>query len=627
MSAGRQAMDRLASVPLQSSEERLATVAELVQDPSPAVRGEALRVGAVVLPDEAVVEFLRESADATLRNAGLEILKMRGGRGFALASKLLQDEDDDVVLQAVLVLDHLKDPRALEPLRRLLDHRDPNVVQAALTAVGHLGDARVVADLLRFLEGDLWFQFAAVEALGDLRAREAVEPVAALLTDVMVGAQAAEALARIGGPAAWDALCRHWLEFQDALEPGPYLGFLAHVAEGLGERPAEPEALRPALAERLAGDDEEARLGAARCLLVLGPGAEDALALDVLSAGGDGEAPLPTCLLRRPDLVPRLLGGGAVRKAHRRWGFLLAARRPSPDLLEPLLAAAREAADAEEVAALARALDGLDEPAATEAALDAWLALSVERRGPLGALLAGRGEPVARFLRERPEVREESRLVLEALAGGAPPERVAERIAALEPAARLKVLSQVADRREVVRLLPWSRWLEEEPGRFTSAAADAAVRSGLRELLPHLRRLLAASPDLELIRAVGELRDRESVPVLVELFRNGAPHRPVLVESLGRIGGPEARAALRPVLDDGDGALVRIAYRALSYCAVEEDDGLFRAAVDHPDWYVRLACADVLGRLRRPENRAALAQLAADPVAIVSQRALASLEG
>ncbi|MFP3940570.1 MAG: HEAT repeat domain-containing protein, partial [Thermoanaerobaculia bacterium] len=193
MSAGREAMDRLASVPLQSSEERLTTVAELVRDPSPAVRGEALRVGAVVLPDEAVVELLRESADATLRNAGLEILKMRGGRGFALASKLLQDEDDDVVLQAVLGLDHLKDPRALEPLRRLLDHRDPNVVQAALTAVGHLGDARVVGDVLRFLEGDLWLQFAAVEALGDLRAREAVEPLAVLLTDVMVGAQAAEA--------------------------------------------------------------------------------------------------------------------------------------------------------------------------------------------------------------------------------------------------------------------------------------------------------------------------------------------------------------------------------------------------------------------------------------------------
>jgi HEAT repeat protein len=48
--------------------------------------------------------------------------------------------------------------------------------------------------------------------------------------------------------------------------------------------------------------------------------------------------------------------------------------------------------------------------------------------------------------------------------------------------------------------------------------------------------------------------------------------------------------------------------------------------VGHPDWYVRLTCAEVLGRFARPENLAALSQLAADPVAIVSHRALDSLE-
>ncbi len=41
---------------------------------------------------------------------------------------------------------------------------------------------------------------------------------------------------------------------------------------------------------------------------------------------------------------------------------------------------------------------------------------------------------------------------------------------------------------------------------------------------------------------------------------------------------------------------------------------------------MRLACVDVLGRFARPENLASLTQLAADPVAIVSQRALSFLE-
>ncbi|MEO1087265.1 MAG: HEAT repeat domain-containing protein, partial [Acidobacteriota bacterium] len=70
----------------------------------------------------------------------------------------------------------------------------------------------------------------------------------------------------------------------------------------------------------------------------------------------------------------------------------------------------------------------------------------------------------------------------------------------------------------------------------------------------------------------------------------------------------------------------RMAYRALSRCATEEDDEIFRLAVDHSDWYVRLSCAEVLGRFSRPENLAALAQLAADPVPIVAQRALSFLE-
>jgi hypothetical protein len=41
---------------------------------------------------------------------------------------------------------------------------------------------------------------------------------------------------------------------------------------------------------------------------------------------------------------------------------------------------------------------------------------------------------------------------------------------------------------------------------------------------------------------------------------------------------------------------------------------------------VRLACADVLGRFSRTENLETLTRLAADPVQIVAQRALSSLE-
>jgi len=64
----------------------------------------------------------------------------------------------------------------------------------------------------------------------------------------------------------------------------------------------------------------------------------------------------------------------------------------------------------------------------------------------------------------------------------------------------------------------------------------------------------------------------------------------------------------------------------LSRCATGDDDEIFRNATTHSDWYVRLSCAEVLGRFSRPENLAALARLAADPVPIVAQRALSYLE-
>ena len=142
-------LDRLPGLPL---EERATAIEKLLHNPSPGVRSRALQVGAAILSDDKLVEFLRDDADAVRRNFALQIFKIRGHRSFSLAVGLLDDEDPDVVLQAVLILDHIKDPRAFEPLRAALRHPDPNVVQEAIVAVGHLGDARAIQDLLPFLD-------------------------------------------------------------------------------------------------------------------------------------------------------------------------------------------------------------------------------------------------------------------------------------------------------------------------------------------------------------------------------------------------------------------------------------------------------------------------------------------
>jgi len=615
-------LDRLPSLPL---DERMEAIERLVRNSSPGIRERALRVGAAVLSDDKLTEYLRNDEDAVLRNAGLEIFKMRGGRSFPLALRLLKDPDDDVALQAVLILDHLRDPRALEPLRTVLDHNDTNVTQAALLAMGKLGDARCIPDLLPFLEGDPWLQMASVQALGDLRSPLAVKPLSGLLTDLLVGSLAAEAMARVGGPAAFRALAAHWLAYREQLETESMLGLLAHVLEGLSQAPSAEEGLVESLAAHLGDPSPDARSAAARCLLSLGPTAWDERALDALTAAQPpGGGSLPACLTRRPDLIAALLARTGELRA---WGFELAARHPRAIPAEAFFATLPEAAEAPDLLdPIVQALARFRHPELGGALLSLYLRLPAEARGALAPVIKSHARELRQALDERRDVDAADRLVLAARLGK-PAREVARELQELPPAGRPAAVAQLEELKPVLRLLPWEQWIEEAPDVYTDLAAEAASRAELRELLPALRARAGTTSTPALIRAFGSLRDRESVPLLLALLESGRALRPLVLESLGRIGGPEARAALRAATGSLDRVDARIAFKALSVCAAEDDDVLFRDAVGDPDWYIRLACADVLGRFVRPENMAALARLAGDPVPAVAHRALSYLEG
>src|SRR5512140_233246 len=157
------------------------TLEELFRNASGDLRQRALRAGSVLLPEDVLVSYLRNGADDVLRNAGLEMLKLRGRRAFSTAVALLDDGDGDVVLQSVLVLDSLRDPRAWPHLRPLLEHDDANVVQATIMAAGHLAGVTASRDLVPFLSADPWLQMAATQALGDLRSTSAVPHLVPLL--------------------------------------------------------------------------------------------------------------------------------------------------------------------------------------------------------------------------------------------------------------------------------------------------------------------------------------------------------------------------------------------------------------------------------------------------------------
>ena len=619
-------LERLPSMP---SDRRVEALERLVHNPSPGIREQALRLGASLLPDSRITEYLRDPADAALRSAGSEIFRLRGVRSLPVVVSLLRDADPDVVLQAVLILDRLRDPRALEPLHAVLGHANPNVRQEAILAVGRLGDARSIPHLLPFLSADFWIQMAAVQALGDLRSPEAAPALAARLTDPLVGPLAAEALARIGGLGAFKALADHWPASGVEIDDETMLGLLAHVLEGL-PRPEKigplPGGFREALSARLDDRSQEVRSAAARCLLVLGPSPWDGAAVNVLAGARPVTAGRPAALARRRDLLELLLAAAGEPRA---WGFQLAASFPAEVPAEVFLGAVRDTAGQHNLLpSLLQALEKVKLPGLGATLLDLYLRLPAGLKETLAPALAARAGEVNAALAARPEVDEADRLVVSALLGR-PVDEVVLAIVDLAAPLRPGVVSRLLRHEGLAAFLPWDDWLTEAPELYGALAAEAAVLCGLRELLPDLRARAAAAPSEPLIRALGALGDREAVSVLARFLEDtrGDLHTAAL-ESLGRIGGWEARLALLGAMRALSPAPeARALYKALAACATPEDDALFRTAAGHPDWQVRLAAADVLGRSASAENMATLARLAADSVPAVAHRALAALEG
>ncbi|RMH20873.1 MAG: HEAT repeat domain-containing protein [Acidobacteria bacterium] len=259
-------LDRL---PAMEVDAQLAALERLIRIPHPQVRRRALGLGAAILSDERLAAFLHDDADDVRRNAGLEMLKLRRRRALHLAAALLDDPDPDVALQAVLALGHRRDLRALEPLRKALRHPCPNVVQEGIVALGRLGLPQALDDLLPLIDAEPWIATAAIEAIGRLRASAAAPALVERLRHPVLGAFAAEALARIGGSRAFVALAELWLAPPPEADRDLLLRLLPHVLERLTCAPPPVAGLEQALEEHLQDADPSRRQPALQCLLIL----------------------------------------------------------------------------------------------------------------------------------------------------------------------------------------------------------------------------------------------------------------------------------------------------------------------------------------------------------------------
>lgn len=228
-------------------EDVLSVLVQAVGDPHLQVRNVALDV-VVTLGKARKIEvsrmmlWLLRSPDVTVRRQALEIVRQVGDPVGELWPRLLrllrdedwwvrervvdvlvevagteitrhvaaylQDESDVIRRYAVEVLSRIRDPRSLGALvRAAQEDSDWWVRERAVESLGEIGDPRVAPHIVQLATRDEALVFPAVQALGKLRAAEAVEFLCARLDsdDVDLRLEALSSLQAIGdlGAAPW----------------------------------------------------------------------------------------------------------------------------------------------------------------------------------------------------------------------------------------------------------------------------------------------------------------------------------------------------------------------------------------------------------------------------------------
>jgi HEAT repeat protein len=519
------------------------------------VRKEAVGVASEVAEDWGLlphlVEALCQGENVGLRNAALEVLERLGPRAANALLVALPNVPEGARKFLVAALG-FAGGAGVDKLAQLANDPDPNTAQAALEALARIGGPRAEEALRRHLESaDPVQRLAALEGLERLEARVRLEEVRPLLDDPLVRRAALRVL-------------------------------------GFGDEPEAVAALLAALTRGGAGAASEAAVALGRCLSRGGAAAralaDQARDLDeatrrALRALARGEAPEPrraatwVLLLARDPAVL-----GAVAELASEDGLpptaLDAVRRWGPDAIEPLLEAAPALAPRARAAALEMAADlaRLGEPPAdVEARLRAALREALRADEALPAAAA------AEALGRRGDAADAARLVAAGRRLGEPVARAVgqalEELAARAPAAVAQALAGVElDGPLGAALLPavataggdaatdlLQATLNADDPRARRAAVMALPRLG-GERAAELAGFALADEDVDVqvaaVLVLGRLTDEAGAPLGVEHLRLAlkASFEPVVAaaaRAVGAIGDRGSAPALRELVSEG----------------------------------------------------------------------------
>lgn len=643
-----------------------------LEDPVTLVRERAIALAARYLEPDVLGTLVADDANDVFRNAALDALTRQGPYAVPHLKRMIHDENPEVGMFAVHILSRIQDSSTVPVLLPLLEHSDPNVAQAVIETLGHLRSNEAVPGLIRLLSADLWLQFAAITALGEIADRRAAKPLLALLSNEMLSEVAIKALANLADPDLLPQLLEYLIG-EDRLPLRDHLlmavaaiiskhpesvASCAAFARRINESPDgdgiraylrsilrgqiqsknsdEPE-MHPSHNDDRANSRHATDLLRAAITLIVGTDS-DALFPDMLRCAADSE--LSAFLketLARPSLSPAIRHAStfvahpeaAVRRGALLSGFF------APSALETRvaeclsdsdpavrLAACQVLGDCQFDPAVPNLIKLMQEGSSDEqtAAEEALGRMRPESLKPLRALL----DPDASH-----------DLALQAL-------RIqdsAHTAVALEPIRRLVGSPDPTVRQLALRVLSYAsddeskrmvlEALRDPDEHVRIEAVELIVRNQMSEAIPILLGFLAVDDGLRyyVIRALGGLCATDAAASLERLFSSARDYERVeIVLSLIRISGPKALPFLRDHASDPDPEVKRVVIHGIAELAGPDQLDFLLVLAEDSDWYTRNEVAWGLGRLAHPKGRAALLELVRDVEPVVARTARTALE-
>lgn len=623
---------KLKDIPKMTYDKKVATILSLLKVPVLSIRSTVLNMASAVLSNETLISMLRDEEDDVIRNTAIEIIKNKGEDGFHLALELLKDKDKDVVLSAVLILDHFRDKRSIEPLTNLLRNLDdPNIIQASLIALGNTGDIRVLDTLLKFLHSDIWLQIASITALGELKNPITIKYLKKFLNDALLGSFALEALSKINSMRSFNIIFNYWLDNKESLDNQHILGHLCNIAENgkIKLKGHYFNELKKIIHSDSVGLDIKNL--AVRIALATGISEDIQTLLDVLLITTDDNI-FPICLLNRVDIVSELLAINTLTSV--RWAIIICnknIKKLNDSLVTRIIKSVeilieKEEFDEQLINLLVEFFYKYKSNNILEDLFDLYLKIPLIERMIFNKILLKYDKALREIIKKKHIVDKKTATILDIILGNIN-ENTLRDFFSLQLHKIKAVITNIPFSKKILDKFSFDNLMEKDKEEIIHFLVAISDKLKTKRYLPLIREYINKYEDPDIIKFLGEIKDVSSVKRLIELTDSNNPLiKSLAIESLGKICNEEGKRKLVSIATTSDTKIARIAYMALKNCAEMSDINFFRDALFNEDWYIRYIAIDALVKINDPDLDKYLFILTADPNKSVSDKAKRILE-